>query len=352
MDTCEHYPVAAETHVPLIPALYPEVSYGVARSLPDQTLFFGSGRQAMKFLVQALLKRFENLLFVLPAYTCETVVQAIGEAGGALTYVDVGLDLDMDMQDLERVVSAHPGRRLALVPTSLFGAPIRNFKAAFPDALVIEDRCQSRTDPTSTADYQLASFGPGKLVSGMGGGALVGDVAWLAQAFAALDSQCATAGAMSASWVMEHVVLRHGWRWFRSRLDGDSVQTPSEVSSQSIEPRALCEKRSLWITHSLQKADLARRVELAQTYAAEIRPALQFDVPPDAPYLRYPVNAAIKMPGVSSGRMYELTWRLAERSRGAELPGAARLVRCSMLPTHALVTKVHVRAYCDALKRF
>ena len=338
-----------DSALPLIPPLYPEVSYGFATERPNNTQFFGSGRQAMKFLAAALLNRHESLLFVLPAYTCETVVQAITEAGGELTYVDVGVDLDLDLADLHRVFEAFPGRRFALVPTSLFGAPLRNHKALFPDVLVIEDRCQARLDPMSQADFQVVSFGPGKLVSGMGGGAMVGALDMLASDFQGLPVEKGTASAMAQSFFMEQVVLRRGWRWFRSRLEGDLNPLPTELSSQTIQVRAMCESRARWITNSMEKADLESRVRLSDAYAAQVPLAFKFDIPTDTPYLRYPVNAALKLPGVSLGRMYGFTAQLAERARGVPMPGAARLVACSMLPTHRWVTDPHVQAYCKAL---
>jgi hypothetical protein len=338
-----------DSTLPLIPPLHPEVSYGFAAQRPSNTQFFGSGRQAMKFLAAALLSRHAGLLFVLPAYTCETVIQAITEAGGELTYVDVGMDLDLDLADLQRVFDAFPGRRFALVPTSLFGAPLRNHKALFPDALVIEDRCQAALDPLSQADFQVVSFGPGKMVSGMGGGAMIGALAPLETAFAALPAERGTFSAMARAFLMEQVVLRRGWRWFRARLEGDLNPLPTALSSETIRVRSMGERRARWIMNSIEKADWAGRVRLSNAYAAQVPSAFKFDIPTDTAYLRYPVNAALKLPGVSLGRMYGFTLQLAERSRGVKMPGAARLVGCSMLPTHQRVSEAHVRSYCAAL---
>ncbi len=333
----------------VIPPLYPEVSYGLAPRLPDNTLFFGSGRQALKFLTLRLLERQESLLFVLPAYTCETVVQAISEAGGDVSFVDVGDDLDLDLDDVRRVVQAHPLRRLVLLPTSLFGAPLRNHKALFPDAWVIEDRCQAIADPASQADYQILSFGKGKLVSGMGGGALVGQVSAFSAAYAALPSLAGTVSSVVGSVVMEQLVLRRGWRWLHTWLDKSAGPLPDELSAEPIDIHALSAQRARWITHSMQRADLASRVRLADQFANGIPETLRFNIPKGLPYLRYPVKGDWKLPGASSGRMYALTWRMAERQRGVPMPGAARLVGCSMLPTHALVTPRHVRHYGDVL---
>ena len=336
----------------LIPPLYPEVSYGVSAQLPDCTLFFGSGRQALKFLAHRLLERYDTLLFVLPAYTCETVIQAISEAGGDFTFVDVGDDLDLDLKDLQRVLEANPHRRPVLLPTSLFGAPLRNHKALFPDALVVEDRCQSIPDDNSHADFQILSFGRGKLVSGMGGGALFGSVSGFAAEYASLPVLGGTLVSVLGSIVMEQLVLRRGWRWLHTWLDNNNAPLPEGLAADSIDIKSLCLSRAKWVSHSMLRANLDARVHIADEFAKRIDPTHRFEIPEGLPYLRYPVKGRWVMPGVSLGRMYGLTWRIAEHKRGVSLPGAFRLVECSMLPTHVLVTAAHVQHYCSVLGEY
>lgn len=334
-----------------IPPLYPEVSYGFGGPLPSHVMFFGSGRQALKFLALRLLETDASLLFVLPAFTCETVIQAISEAGGEITFVDVADDLDWDLEDWQRVQDAHPDRRFVLVPTSLFGAPLRDYKTLFPQAWVVEDRCQATEDTASRADFQILSFGRGKLVSAMGGGALLGDVSAFAAAHAALPLHCRPFTAMLASLVMEQLVLRRGWRWLHRWMDkGADAPQPSGLSTQVIRVKALCIRHAQWIFHSIQHAKLASRVRWADRYAREIPAVHRFAISSGLPYLRYPVKGRHRLPGASSGEMYRLTWRMAEENRGRAMPGAARLVQCTMLPTHALVTTDHAQHCADVLK--
>ena len=331
-----------------LPPLYPTIHYGFSPDLPEHALFLGSGREAMAFLTRQLLREQPDSVFVLPAYTCETVTAAVEGAGGRVVFVDVDERLDLHLADLAEVLHQHRDARPVLVPTSLFGAPVRDYKRLYPQAVVVEDLCQAvwPAEP-GRADYAFLSFGMGKPVSGMGGGVLLGaGVERWREAHRALPTLGSWAPAMAASVVLRQVVLRWAWRWFQARLDAaEEAAAPVEA----IEPRRLSDRWARWVNHSRQQAQWGERIALADHYARSLPEQARFHLPTGLPYLRYPVRHPMSLPGCSSGRMYEQTWRRAQQQRGKTLPGAQALVECGLLPTHRRVTAAHQAAYLSAL---
>lgn len=334
-------------HPPLpIPPLIPHVRYGSRPSEPGW-LFFGAGRQAMKFLAQYLLRQHPSLLFVVPAYTCDSVVQALDEAGAEMVFVDVAANLDLDLEAVSGWVERSPGRTIAIVPTPLFGAPVRPYKQLFPDCLVIEDRAQTLPDPGSGADFQVLSFGPGKQVSGMGGGALLGGDA-LRNLHSALEQECGAVRQVTLSLVGS-LLLGPAWSLFGQAVTQRHSANAIDKESRSIDIRSLCEDRARWITHSLQTWDGAGRTRIADFYHRSISPAVRFDMPAGLPYLRFPVRARLEGPGISSGRMYEKVVARAEESARCQFPGARAVMEASFLPTHHRVTEQHLAWYAQEL---
>lgn len=331
---------------PPLPPLVPHTRYG-RTPVPPGWLFFGAARQALKFLALRLRAAHPDLLFIAPAYTCDSVVQAIDESGAELGFVDVDASLDFDLAALTQLIGQHTGRPIALVPTPLFGAPVRRYKPLFPDCIVIEDRAQTVPDPASQADYQLLSFGPGKQVSGMGGGALIG-----AQALQAAHQALAMEGGTLKHQAMARVgglLLGPAWSLAGQRVAQRHAQEGLDKQAHAIAPAALCEGRAQWISHSLATWDPVPRISAADRYHQAIAADLRFDIPAGQPYLRYPVRARLDGPGVSDGAMYEKVVERAETMLGRPLPGARALVQASLLPTHAGVTPAHIAWYASQL---
>lgn len=331
---------------PPIPPLIPHVRYGSRPSAPGW-LFFGAARQGMKFLAQHLLRQHPSLLCIVPAYTCDSVVQALDEAGADMVFVDIAPDLDLDLQALNGWIERSAGRKIALVATPLFGAPVRAYKRLFPDCIVIEDRAQTLPDSDSQADFQLLSFGPGKQVSGMGGGALLGGEV-LRTGHAALEQERGAVRQVALS-LAGSLLLGPAWSLVGQKVTQRHSANAIDQESRSIEIRALCENRARWITHSLQTWDGTGRARIADAYHRSIPQALRFDVPAGRPYLRYPVRASLEGPGISSGRMYEKVVQRAEESSRRQFPGARAVMEASFLPTHHRVTVEHMAWYADRL---
>ena len=331
---------------PPLPPLIPHVGYG-RTPLPPGWLFFGAARQALKFLASRLRSEHPDLVFVVPAYTCDSVIQAIDESGAGLDFADVDASLDMDMPSLQEALARHTGKPVALVPTPLFGAPVRDYKRLFPDCIVIEDRAQTVPDPGSRADYQLLSFGPGKQVSGMGGGALIGGQG-LQAPHLALETECGALKHMAMAMV-GNFLLGPGWSLAGQRVAQRHGQEGLEKQSRDIIPVRLCDGRAQWISSSLATWDATQRLSIVDRYHAGTAPEHRFDIPTGLPYLRYPVRTQVVGAGVSSGDMYERVVARAEDTLGRPLPGARALAQASLLPTHRRVTPAHIGYYLGQL---
>jgi hypothetical protein len=187
------------------------------------------------------------------------------------------------------------------------------------------------------------SFGPGKQVSGMGGGALTGATSLNAE-YQQLPAAGGFLRSLSLSLISEFL-LRAGWSLFGERLAQKHHDSSVNALALPIEPQALSRLRSGWISHSLQTGPHASRSAAAADYHARLNQSLRFRIPRGLPYLRYPVKGRLQAPGVSQGDMYQGLWHEAQQRAGRAFPGAAALVGASLLPTHARVTPAHRAAY-------
>lgn len=147
--------------------------YGVA--------LFGSGTAALAGILRDIVAacttgRPEVLL---PAYTCPQLVSAILHAGARPILVDLEADRPwMDAGDLARKLSP---RSVAIIAVHLFGIPERIISlakiAADAGVILIEDGAQRPfgrdTSAEPSGDFVVLSFGRGKPVSVLEGGAVL-----------------------------------------------------------------------------------------------------------------------------------------------------------------------------------
>jgi dTDP-4-amino-4,6-dideoxygalactose transaminase len=141
---------------------------------------FRSGREALRVALCEAARRSGRQEVVLPAYTCFSVAAAAVAAGLRVRLVDVTLCGHIDPAALAQLPL---DRAAALVVCNLFGfaEPIPVLAAALRDtgALVVDDAAQAlgaeAADGKAGArgDVAILSFGRGKPLSGLGGGALV-----------------------------------------------------------------------------------------------------------------------------------------------------------------------------------
>lgn len=153
---------------------HPEfVGYGVR--------WLASGTAAISLAFSASIRRSQSVSHpevILPAYGCPDLVAAAIHAGAKPVVVDVS-DGDPGF-NLESLKSALNGNTVAVVAVNFLGISerlpeIREALRPFPNAQLIEDNAQwyPLGDHQLQGDYVCFSFGRGKPVSLLGGGALL-----------------------------------------------------------------------------------------------------------------------------------------------------------------------------------
>lgn len=149
--------------------------------LPYRARFYASGTAALAAAVRAAirLKGTSDPEVILPAYGCPDLVSATLFAGARPVLVD--LAAERPWMDLDRLATRLNQRTVAIVAVDLFGirerlAPLREL-AADASALLIEDSAQAfpngRTGASWGGELVVLSFGRGKPVSLLGGGAVL-----------------------------------------------------------------------------------------------------------------------------------------------------------------------------------
>jgi dTDP-4-amino-4,6-dideoxygalactose transaminase len=141
---------------------------------------FGSGREALRVALVEIAERSGRHEVVVPAYTCFTVPAAVVAAGLRVRLVDVDLRGWIDRKALARIPL---DRAAALIVCNLFGvaepvADLTHAARALGVALV-DDAAQALGARASDGpaggrgDVGIASFGRGKPLQGLGGGAIL-----------------------------------------------------------------------------------------------------------------------------------------------------------------------------------
>ena len=319
-----------------MPPLLPQVVLGFARSTPDHVAFFGQARQGLFVLVQHLLNERPTRVFVVPAYTCPTVPQSVEQAGGRCVFVDVDDALDFDWADLTEQLASVDPRDVVLLATSLFGAPVRDYKQLMPAAVVVEDRSQSVYDPSRRADYQLLSFGPGKLLSLGGGGALVGQQPLNLNADQWPTQSAWRVPLMIARTLVQDQVFKHRWTY---RLVAPLLPHLLKNSGHNddIRPVRMHPWQARWAWCAMRRVNLGHRTELGLQWKALLPKEMQFGVDQPTPWLRLPIKLSHPPAGLMLGTMYQDTFEKAQNDRKCVLQGAQKLVGCAFLPVHETV---------------
>ena len=148
---------------------------------PYTPRFFDSGTAALAASILAAIsvKGVSEPEVILPAYGCPDLVSAVVYAGAKPVLVD--LEVDRPWMDLEQVSAHVTANTVAIIAASLCGIPER--LAALrqitepPAVLLIEDSAQLFPGSIAEANWQgdlvVISFGRGKPVSLLGGGAVL-----------------------------------------------------------------------------------------------------------------------------------------------------------------------------------
>ena len=157
------------------------ILYAFSQRFPDSEVdFHASGRAALAWAFRVLADRTARSEVIIPAYTCYSVPAAAVAAGLRVRLVDVDLRGQIDVHALRRLPLE---RAAAVVVTNLLGVPERigPLKTLVSEAgsFLIDDAAQSfgGSDQMGAVghrgDIGILSFGRGKPLSALGGGAAV-----------------------------------------------------------------------------------------------------------------------------------------------------------------------------------
>ncbi len=146
-----------------------------------KALYSGSGTEALSLAVKAAIAmkaRSERPEVIIPAYGCPDLVAAIVSQDAQPVLVDFAPD--KPVLDEEGVRQALTQRTVAIIGVNFLGACARLKElsriCADNDLVLIEDSAQ-RFPPSSCshglADFVVLSFGRGKQINLMGGGAML-----------------------------------------------------------------------------------------------------------------------------------------------------------------------------------
>jgi perosamine synthetase len=155
-----------------------------------------SGRAALTLILRALASLSPRRRVVIPAYTCFSVPASIVKAGLEVTPCDINPQtFDFDFDQLRALIDEEPP--LCVMSTHLFGltADVARARALCREhgVFVVEDAAQVFGDPAADrplgtlGDVGFYSFGRGKPVTAVDGGAIVTNSAEIARA---LDAEC------------------------------------------------------------------------------------------------------------------------------------------------------------------
>ena len=150
---------------------------------PLKVEFYGSGTQSLSAAIKAAIsiRGVSSPEVILPAYACPSLVSAAYYAGAKPILVDLAAQRPwIDLEDLQKRINKNT---VAIVAVNLFGIPERiealREIAQQVRAYIIEDSAQffpdSKNDMNWKGDYIVLSFGRGKPVSLLGGGAVLCD---------------------------------------------------------------------------------------------------------------------------------------------------------------------------------
>ena len=147
---------------------------------PYAAHFYGSATAALAASLVAAIARLQvtSPEVLLPAYGCPALVSAVLFAGARPRLID--LEPDRPWMDLDRLRAALGPDTVAVVGVDLFGIPERYSKIrqaiAGTGVVLIQDSAQALPPPADErwlGDYVVLSFGRGKPVSLLHGGAVL-----------------------------------------------------------------------------------------------------------------------------------------------------------------------------------
>ncbi len=334
-----------------------------------RALWLQSGTAALSAaMIAARLQRPDIVdpEIILPGYGCPDLVAAAEFAGVRAVLVDIGAN--DPAYDLSELAAALTPNTVAVVAVNFLGIRERlsELRRAAPGVALIEDNAQWFPEPVSalSADFVSLSFGRGKPVSLLGGGAVL-----IRETFgAALDSRLPVQPAIpdSASYgikVRAYNALLQPWLYgCLSRNPafklGQTVFKPLESLQQMPETRRqlLVANVQIYLSRPrLIEAELSdivqrnpRLVDLSGTAGERSGRLLRFPLLCADREMRDRLLSAMREAGLGATAMYKQALPqiegVAQRVtvRGELVNAQAFADRLISLPTHAGVTPAHL----------
>jgi dTDP-4-amino-4,6-dideoxygalactose transaminase len=332
-----------------------------------------SGREALRLGLALLAKRSGREEVLVPAYTCYSVPAAVVAAGLRVRLVDVTPAGQVDREALRALPRE---RAAALVVTNLFGnpEPVDALRAELraDGVALVDDAAQAlgarspEGAPGTRGDLGLLSFGRGKPLSALGGGALVGtEEGALEPALPAPRRSGALARALAYDlalrpavfrWLAAIPALHVGETRFdpafrRGGIDGASLCLAAAALPRFAAETEARRERALALAARLEAE--TRFVPLrAAPDAAGVYPRLAVRAP--SPAAREAALLALRDAGASV--FYPASLDAVEPLRpflagDAPCPGARELAaRLLTLPTHAGLRPARARRVASALR--
>ena len=325
-----------------IPPIYAYTSLNFFSDIDERYLYFRSAREALTFL----LKTLKIDVALIPSYTCPTVIEAINSSDSIYDFIDLDSNLDFKKDDLEYMIDFYNGKKIALIPTTLFNAPIRDYKKLYPKLTVIEDLAQSTPIYKQSSDFAIYSFGKSKFISSFGGGVLEGEID--KKPYENLAESCTFIQDYLAN-IATQTLLKYGWSLLLKRYQKLSDK---EYLFHKIEPKRICDIKKRWINSLLKGFNPSHRIKISDLYLNSVKKDKLFDLKKDRPYLRMPIKKLVDIPEVSFMKPYRVVYELALKKRTKKLEIAELLAKnCTFFPTHELVNEKDVENFATMIDK-
>jgi len=315
-------------------SLFPHSSF-LIKCFPDNyknILMFDRGASAFKFLVEFLSHKYNNIIFLIPAFTCPSILFSLQDTNVNFDFIDIGDDLDFDLEDLKKIIKKYDNSKIVIVATSLFGAENRNYKKLFPECILVKDLAQAEYRDISQADFQFYSFGKGKMISVWNGGVLQYKEydQNLSNKYQELKTDRLFVYKFCLSFIQK-IAIKFLWKkkiflFLQNRIH----------VRQEIKPRKVGNIFRNWVLCSIKTFSREERLKNTKIYNKEINAEFKFNLRNNRPLLRFPVKFRHK--DLCGFIDYRYTYKVATKKRGKtfEIPYKL-LYESSFLPTHELM---------------
>lgn len=325
----------------MLPPIYPSTIFNFLGKDDQNYLYFCKEEEALYFLIDFL---YADVILVSSCIS-KNLLKAIKLKEVEYNFIDLDENLDFDLKDLENMLEMYKGKKIALIPTSLCNAKIRDYKRLYPFLTVIEDLTQSLPKYRQNSDYAIYSFDKYKLISTGQGAVLDG----------CMDKKYYNSLPLDNSFLKDYIktfLYKYFIKYTKNLpiyFDGKNV--PKEQNITKIEPKRVDDSRKKWISNNIYNYNSKHRRKVSDIYLDLLPKNLTFDLPKGRDYLRFPIKKRIDSYSFTYMDEQESVYKEAVEKRGIKFEVVKSLIKeCSFLPTHELVTYEDTKSIIDLVK--